>query len=966
MELQGKKEIEVVPIFYGVNPSDVRNQRGNFALERYQGLEMADTVLGWREALTRIANRKGKDSTQCEDEATMIEDIVRRISSRLLSMLPIDFGDIVGMKTHVEGLSPLLNMDANDEVRMIEIWGMGGIGKTTIAKYIYEQYKHRFSPHFCFIPNVRKISSKHGLLYLQEKLISNILGEEHVKLWSVEQGAHCIKSRLGHLKVFIVLDDVDDVNQLYALAKEAKWFGLGSRIIVTTRDKSLLNNFCGVRIFVYDVKCMDNDNAIKLFEQVAFEGGHPPSHVYKDLSNRVSRLAQGLPLALEAFGFYLHGKSLMEWKDGLKSFEEAPYENIMSILKISYDNLDELGKTAFLHVACLFNGDPVLRVTTLLDCGRFGIRDLVEKSLIDISTDGCIAMHGLVEQTGRHIVCQESGNRPAKQRILWHPDDIYRVLANYAGTRKIEGVALDVCVLPYSFHIEWNALEPMYNLKFLKIYKHSKGSESRIRRNLEENPIVSRKLRLLHWDAYSYTTLPSKVSPDCLVELNLCYSKLTSLWSGVPRLLHLRRLDLTGCEDLKELPDLHEAVCLEELILEGCISLQRIPKSIWGLSRVKKLDVSNCDGLKNLRIILRESESTVFQSSISGMCLHVRLIHMEVLDPTPYEFEGISIPNLSINGEIKIKLELLEGYAEHLCFLSEQEIPHELMMLENQTPKLMSSPYNFKSLDIMRFICSERSNLFKCYSFSDFPWLRDLNLINLNIEEIPDDIHHMMVLEKLDLSGNGFRVLPTTMILLTNLKHLTLCNCCRLETLPDLYQLETLTLSDCTNLQALVNLSDAQQDQSRYCLVELWLDNCKNVQSLSDQLTRFKSLTYLDISRHDFETVPTSIKDLPLLVTLCLNYCKKLKSLKEVLPLSLKYLYAHGCKSLDAFIEYHVHHRDLSPCLQWKQDSSQITRFPAGRRSEEVTIFCYQFFYALAKFFLFPFIGTDMCLLPGF
>ncbi|XP_019089160.1 PREDICTED: TMV resistance protein N-like [Camelina sativa] len=404
MELQGKKEIEVVPIFYGVNPSDVRNQRGSFALEWYQGLEMADKVLGWREALTRIANRKGKVPHN-------------------------DFSDIVGMKTHEEGLSPLLNMDANDEVRMIGIWGMGGIGKTTIVK---------------------RISSKHGLLYLQEQLLSNILGEEHVKLWSVEQGVHCIKSRLGHLKVFIILDDVNDVNQLHALAKEARWFGLGSRIIVTTRDKSLLNNSCGVR-FVYDVKFMDNDTALKLFEQVAFEGGHPPSHVYKDLSICATGLAQGLPLALEAFGFYLHGKSIVEWKDGLKSFEEAPYENITSILNISYNSLDEVGKAAFLHVACLFNGDPVLRVSTLLNRGEFEIRHLAKKSLIDISTDGCIAMHGLVEQTGRHIVRPESGSRPAKQRILWHPDDIYALLANYAGTSKIEGITLDVSALPHSF-----------------------------------------------------------------------------------------------------------------------------------------------------------------------------------------------------------------------------------------------------------------------------------------------------------------------------------------------------------------------------------------------------------------------------------------------------------------------------------------------------------------------------------
>ncbi|XP_019089159.1 PREDICTED: disease resistance protein TAO1-like [Camelina sativa] len=366
--------------------------------------------------------------------------------------------------------------------------------------------------------------------------------------------------------------------------------------------------------------------------------------------------------------------------------------------------------------------------------------------------------------------------------------------------------------------------------------------------------------------------------------------------------LHLRRLDLTGCRDLKELPDLEKAVRLEELILEGCISLKLIPKSIWCISTLKKLDVSNCDGL-NLRLIIRESESFVFQSSSSELCMRVRLIRMHVLDAEPYELRGVSIPNLSISGEIKIRLKHLEGYAEHLCSISEQKLPHELMTLENETPKLMSPPYCFKSLDIMRFNCSgddQSNDPFKCYSFSDFPWLTELNLINLNIQEIPDDIHHLLVLEKLDLSGNGFKVLPTTMILLTNLKHLTLCTCRRLESLPDLYhQLETLTLSDCTNLQALVNLSDAQQDERKYCLVELWLDNCKNVQSLSDQLTRFENLTYLDISRHEFETVPTSIKDLSSLVTLCLNHCKKLTSLKEVvLPLSLKYLYAHGCTDM--------------------------------------------------------------------
>ncbi|CAA7013291.1 unnamed protein product [Microthlaspi erraticum] len=724
----------------------------------------------------------------------------------------------------MEQMNPLLDLDSKDEVRMIGIWGMGGIGKTTIAKYIYEQLRHQFSPHNCFIQNVRETSTKHGLLHLQELLLSKILGKVDEKLWSVEQGADLIKSRLGKRKILIVLDDVDDVKQ--ALAQECAWFGPGSRIIVTTRDKSVFN-FCYV---VYDVKCLDKDDALNLFVHIAFKGRRP---LFADiqLSLRAYELGHGLPLALEALGLYLHGKFQKAWEIALASFKAAPYENITNILKVSYNSLNKDGKTAFLHVACLFNGDPVWRAMTLLDSGELGISLLEEKSLINISNDGYIAMHALVENMGRQIVKLESGNKPSDQRILWDPEDIYSVLVENA------------------------------------------------------------------------------------------------------RLLHLRRLDMTGSKDLKELPNLQEAVCLEELILRGCISLKRIPTSIFRLSKLKKFDLFNCDGIKNL-IIIGESEPTAIQVNSSGRCMHVRLIRMDFQQKK--EMESVPLTNLSVMGNIKIELELLWGDADHLCFISEQKTSDKQMMSETCAAQLSSPPYSFKSLDIMRLTRNKKRDPFECYSFTDFPWLTDLNLINLNIKKIPDDINHMQVLEKLDLSGNDFRVLPTSMIHLPRLKHVTLSNCRRLEALPELYQLETLTLSDCNSLRVLVNLLHSEQDQRRYCLLELRLDNCKNVQSLSDQLTRFTNLTYLDISRHDFETVPTSIKDLSSLVTLCLNYCKKLKSLKESLPLSLKYLYAHGCECLDTSIDHDVDHLDLSPCIQWKQDSSQIIRFPAGRRSEEV------------------------------
>lgn len=137
-----------------------------------------------------------------------------------------------------------------------------------------------------------------------------------------------------------------------------------------------------------------------------------------------------------------------------------------------------------------------------------------------------------------------------------------------------------------------------------------------------------------------FSALPSVVHFDCLVELNLCYSNITTLWSGTsPRLSHLKRLYLTGSKDLKELPELQEAVCLEELMLEGCVSLTWIPESIYTLPRLQKVDMSNCDGLQNLRIIIGESEATSF----IGRSLCVRSVRVDFLDAEPLvkEFQGI-------------------------------------------------------------------------------------------------------------------------------------------------------------------------------------------------------------------------------------------------------------------------------------------------------------------------------------
>ncbi|XP_018730410.2 disease resistance protein RUN1-like [Eucalyptus grandis] len=323
----------------------------------------------------------------------------------------------------------------------VGIYGMGGIGKTTLAKTIYNKLSNRFE-HRSFIVDIRESWKRNGIHYLQNRLIYDILKREN-EVHNEDEGTKFMASKFKGKKVLILLDDVDNVIQLRHLIGNRDLFSLGSRIIITTRNKRILEEV-GVD-YDYEHKEMDNNQSLVLFSKHAFRMESPPKE-YEDLTQEVVSIAGGLPLSLEVFGSLLCGKGLIQWRDTIKKLKKVPRMDVQEKLKISYEVLDNEQKQIFLDIACFFIGIDKRIASYMWDaCGFFpeeGIEALKLMSLIQIGDDHELLMHNQLRDLGREIVREENQREPQNRSRLWDSEEVQKVLKENKGTEKIEAVIL--------------------------------------------------------------------------------------------------------------------------------------------------------------------------------------------------------------------------------------------------------------------------------------------------------------------------------------------------------------------------------------------------------------------------------------------------------------------------------------------------------------------------------------------
>ncbi|KAK3430851.1 hypothetical protein EUGRSUZ_E02272 [Eucalyptus grandis] len=606
MECREPKNLTVLPVFYKVDPREVREGRNSYqrALNKHESKlgKNSEKVLRWKKALFAAGNLSGWHLND-GDESKLVQRIVIFISTQL-RRTPLHVADYpVGIDSQVVKLRGMLNLESTDDVLIMGLWGPGGIGKTTLAKAIYNDVFRLFEGS-SFLAHVRENSKNYkDLVALQEKLLNDVLlPEKHLGVFNVDDDL--IRQRLGRKKVLIILDDVDSLHQLRALAGKDKWFGNGSRIIITTRDSHLLTSRDIDQDHVYEVTVLNDDKARELLGKYAFPT-HQKLKIRTEIVNGVLDHAKGLPLALEVLGSFLRNRGEAEWVSTLRRLSRFPNKTINDVLKISYMGLEEDHKEIFLHIACFFKGWTTNYIDEILYSCDFeptiGLKVLSERSLIKINY-GTLEMHDLIQSMGMHIVKQECDD-PRRRSRLWLYEDVVDVLSRDTGDCDVKAIVLNPPV-PIEISVSGDAFIKMRRLMLL------------ILRNVSfQAPIcLPNEVRWFEWPGAP--RFPEFASgPKKLVRLDLSKGMMTIVPKPLevsiyvhrpfyyPLHLHDRQLkdiNFSSCNLLVHTPDISCAPNLEKLKLHGCRNLVGVHESIANHDNLQWVNLAFCSKLRNL------------------------------------------------------------------------------------------------------------------------------------------------------------------------------------------------------------------------------------------------------------------------------------------------------------------------------------------------------------------------------
>ncbi|CAN1245260.1 Disease resistance protein L6 [Linum grandiflorum] len=894
---KGKGHI-IFPVFYFMDPRDVRHQAGPYeeAFEQHSKKHDAVIIQDWRIALQEVGQMKGWHVTELDGQGAVIDEVFSKVELHLRANYTLVTDELVGIDFHVQEVMRLLNNIESGDGKIVGIQGIGGMGKTTIAKAVFDKICANFD-RCCFLENIRDLLSKSdGITSLQNKLISSILRVDF-QVKDASEGVKTIRERVCKYKVLVVLDDVDDTFEFGQILGKLGNFSLESRFVITTRDKRVLEVLPEFKF--YEPKEMSHDHSLQLFSIHAF-GMHYPPEGYAALCDEFVKVSANLPLALKVIGSLVFRRDRQFWEEKLMQLRDVPgtVDKVEQRLKISYNELTCNEKQIFLDIACFFIGqDKALPVHMWSDCKFYpesAIRTLILRSLIKLDGTNRLWMHDLLRDLGRGIVIEEDVEYPSKRSRIWTNDDAIRMLKNKEGTDRVEMLRVD----SERFHfvkLRKKCFERLSRLRYLDIHCPKMSLDGDF----------SGILPHMRWIKLSrcYST-PSNLNLKNVVILELHGWDVTDIWGGwnsIKLASKLKVINLHGCHHLTTVPDLSHCGNLESIDLTLCrwmrgklnispfrnlevVMLQeteialtgdigklqklkeiRTGKLAWGAEDVPALPTS----LKRITISSPRIPNLLELKDLEELSCSL-LLDPDGILPSSLTClivdwsEGLTrLPNLG-NLSNLMELRLFQFSAseihglENLRALEALEISgsvsldHNLHGLENlvHLKELILKSCRLKGRlpNLSKLIKLHKLVIVHCPLLSEIQGLGELKRSLLHLEvSCCDKLAHIDGLESLEalesLTLESTLTEDEGLDRLGSLQKLNMSNCWSIEELPDISEMKSLKVLDVSECIKLVRVNGLEKLES---LEELYMVDCRLIKELAD-MSDLKYLAKLNL-----------------------------------------------------------------------------------------------------------------------
>ncbi|GFP92409.1 putative disease resistance rpp13-like protein 1 [Phtheirospermum japonicum] len=483
------------------------------------------------------------------------------------------------------------NEVCRDDLSVIPIVGMGGIGKTTLAQLVYNDRTVKQNFHVrawvCVTEDFDVVSITKTIY----ESVTGISGQSK----DLEMLQVSLKDKLAKSKFLIVLDDVwnEDYVKWDDLCRPFQ-FGLpGSRIIVTTRNDSVAS-VVGSPLTAYHIKLLTDEDCLSLLAQHARTSFQDNAEL-REVGLGLAKKCKGLPLAAKTLGGLLRSKETKEeWEKVLSSkiWDLPEQNNILPVLRLSYHHLPSHLKHLFSYCS-IFPKDYEFDKTELVllwmgegfleqpnprvrkeELGLEYFNELLSRSFFQrlSSSDSCFVMHDLINDLAQFVAgstCYRLDEKmdtsqeyrvPEKARhgsFLRHEYEVFRKFYTF---NQVQGLRT---FLPMP--VQNSQVWPPFYLS---------------NRILVELVPKLNSLRVLSLSGYSITELPSSIC----------------------NLLHLRYLNLSGTS-IVTLPDtLSDLFHLQTLSLRNCRFISKLPPTLGKLSSLRHLDNSDTDQLKDMPV----------------------------------------------------------------------------------------------------------------------------------------------------------------------------------------------------------------------------------------------------------------------------------------------------------------------------------------------------------------------------